>query len=66
MNKHKLIRRTWSREEIAFMRKYYRVHDTVWIALRLNRSVCSVRYKALDLRLRKWKRSDVVQHKGWY
>ena len=43
----------WSREEIAFMRKYYRNHETSWCARQLGRTVYSVRYKASDLSIKK-------------
>ena len=45
--------RPWSREEIQFMRKYYRNYETSWIARQLGRTVYSVRYKAVDLHIRK-------------
>ncbi len=45
--------RPWAREEIAFMRKYYRNYETAWIARQLGRTVYSVRYKAVDLHIRK-------------
>ena len=45
--------RQWSREEMAFMRKYYRKFETTWIARQLGRTVYSVRYKAVDLSLKK-------------
>ncbi len=45
--------RQWSREEVAFMRKYYRKFETTWIARQLGRTVYSVRYKAVDLSLKK-------------
>jgi hypothetical protein len=35
------------------MRKYYRRFETSWIARQLGRSVYSVRYKAVDLNLKK-------------
>lgn len=44
---------TWSREEVAFMRKYYRVNETAWVARKLGRTVYSVRYKASDLNIKK-------------
>lgn len=47
------VTRQWSREEIAFMRKYYRGYETAWVARQLGRTVYSVRYKAVDLSLRK-------------
>ena len=43
----------WSREEIAFMRKFYRNHETTWVARQLGRTVYSIRYKASDLSIRK-------------
>ncbi len=43
----------WSKEEISFMRKYYRNNETAWCARQLGRSVYSVRYKASDLSIRK-------------
>jgi len=55
----KAVRRTrkacrpWSREEVAFMRKWYRRYETAWVARQLGRSVYSVRYKAVDLSIRK-------------
>ena len=45
--------RPWSRQEIAFMRKYYRNNETSWVARQLGRTVYSVRYKASDLSIRK-------------
>lgn len=45
--------RPWSREEVAFMRKYYRKFETSWIARQLGRTVYSVRYKAVDLSIKK-------------
>ena len=45
--------RQWTREEVAFMRKYYRKYETSWVARQLGRSVYSVRYKAVDLSIRK-------------
>ncbi len=45
--------RQWTREEIAFMRKFYRNYETAWIARQLGRSVYSVRYKAVDLNIKK-------------
>jgi len=45
--------RPWTREEIAFMRKFYRNYETAWIARQLGRTVYSVRYKAVDLNIRK-------------
>ncbi len=45
--------RPWTREEINFLRKYYRNHDTSWCARQLGRTVYSIRYKASDLSIRK-------------
>ena len=47
------VARPWSREEMAFMRKYYRRFETAWCARQLGRTVYSVRYKAVDLSLKK-------------
>jgi len=47
------VSRPWSREEIAFMRKFYRKFETSWIARQLGRTVYSVRYKASDLSIKK-------------
>ena len=43
----------WSKQEVAFMRKYYRNNETAWVARQLGRSVYSVRYKASDLNIKK-------------
>jgi hypothetical protein len=43
----------WTPQEIAFMRKFYRNYETAWVARQLGRTVYSVRYKAVDLSLRK-------------
>ena len=43
----------WTRQEISFMRKYYRKYPTAWIARQLGRTVYSVRYKASDLSIKK-------------
>ena len=45
--------RPWSREEISFMRKWYRRYETSWVARQLGRTVYSIRYKAVDLQIRK-------------
>ena len=58
------IQRQWSREEIAFMRKFYRTHETSWIARQLGRSVYSVRYKAVDLNIKKSRPSVWKGNKG--
>lgn len=56
--------RQWSREEIAFMRRWYRRCETAWVARQLGRSVYSVRYKAVDLNIRKAKPSVWRGQKG--
>ncbi len=56
--------RQWSREEIAFMRKYYRGYETAWVARQLGRTVYSIRYKAVDLSLKKSNPSVWKGHKG--
>lgn len=43
----------WTRQEIAFIRKYYRNNETSWVARQLGRTVYSVRYKACDLNIKK-------------
>ncbi len=43
----------WTRQEIAFIRKYYRNNETSWVARQLKRTVYSVRYKACDLSIKK-------------
>ncbi|MGH8014634.1 MAG: hypothetical protein ACREBV_00395 [Candidatus Zixiibacteriota bacterium] len=45
--------RPWTRGECAFMRKFYRNHETKWVARQLGRTVYAVRYKAVDLNLGK-------------
>ncbi len=47
------VARPWTREEMSFMRKYYRRYETAWCARQLGRTVYSVRYKAVDLSLKK-------------
>lgn len=47
------VSRPWTQEEIAFMRKYYRRFETAWCARQLRRTVYSVRYKAVDLNIKK-------------
>jgi len=54
----------WSREEIAFMRKYYRQYPTSWCARQLGRTVYSVRYKASDLSIKKARPSVWRANKG--
>lgn len=58
------VNRPWTREEIAFMRKYYRKFETAWCARQLGRSVYSVRYKAVDLSLKKANPSVWKGNKG--
>lgn len=45
--------RVWTRGECAFLRKYYRNHETKWVARQMGRTVYAVRYKAVDLSLKK-------------
>lgn len=47
------VAKVWTRQEISFLRKYYRNHDTTWCAKQLGRTVYSIRYKACDLSIRK-------------
>ena len=47
------VARPWTREEMMFMRKYYRNYETTWIARQLGRTVYAVRYKAVDLSIKK-------------
>ena len=47
------VNRQWTREEVAFMRKYYRRFETAWCARQMGRTVYSVRYKAVDLGIKK-------------
>lgn len=66
------VARPWTREECAFMRKFYRKFETAWVARQMGRSVYSVRYKAVDLGIKKaspsvWKgnRGSANAFKGW-
>lgn len=43
----------WTREELAFLRKFYRNNETAWVARQLGRTVYSVRYKASDMNIKK-------------
>ena len=43
----------WNREEIAFLRKYYKQYPTSWVARQLGRTAYAVRYKASDLSIKK-------------
>lgn len=45
--------RPWTGQEISFMRKFYRSYPTTWCARQLGRTVYSVRYKAVDLNIKK-------------
>ena len=56
--------RPWSRGECAFMRKYYRNHEKKWVARQMGRTVYSVRYKAVDLNIKKSKPSVWKGNKG--
>ncbi len=47
------VARPWSREEVAFMRKFYKKFETAWVARQLGRTVYSIRYKAVDLCIKK-------------
>lgn len=58
------VSRQWTRQEMAFMRKYYRKFETAWVARQLGRTVYSVRYKAVDLKLRKANPSVWKGNKG--
>ncbi len=58
----------WTRQEITFMRKYYRKYPTAWIARQLGRTVYSVRYKASDLSIKKarpsiWRENSTSTHR---
>ena len=54
----------WSKQELAFLRKYYRNNETSWVARQLGRSVYSVRYKASDLSIKKASPSIWKGNKG--
>lgn len=54
----------WTRQEIAFLRMYYRKHETAWCARQLGRTVYSVRYKACDLCIKKASPSVWKGNKG--
>ena len=58
------IARPWSRQEVAFMRKFYKKFETAWIARQLGRTVYSVRYKAVDLSIKKANPSVWKGNKG--
>jgi hypothetical protein len=64
------INRQWTRQECAFMRKFYRTTSTRWVARQLGRSVYSVRYKAVDLSIKKsnpsvWKANTKSTSASW-
>ena len=52
--------RVWTPQEIAFLRKFYRNHQTTWCANQLGRTVYSIRYKASTLSIRKTNPSNWV------
>jgi len=56
--------RPWSTQEISFMRKFYRVNETKWVARQLGRTVYSVRYKASSLSIKKANPSVWKGNKG--
>lgn len=56
--------RPWTRGECAFMRKYYRNHETKWVARQMGRTVYAVRYKAVDLCITKAQPSVWKGNKG--
>jgi hypothetical protein len=43
----------WTKEEVNFLRKYYKHYPTSWIARQLGRTVYAVRYKASDVSIKK-------------
>ena len=58
------VSRPWTREEVSFMRKYYRRFETAWCARQLGRTVYSIRYKAVDLHIKKANPSVWKGNKG--
>lgn len=56
--------RPWTTGECSFMRKYYRKFETAWCARQLGRTVYSVRYKAVDLSIKKASPSIWKGNKG--
>lgn len=58
------VSRVWTKQEMAFMRTYYRKYETAWVARQLGRTVYSVRYKAVDLKLKKANPSVWKGNKG--
>lgn len=47
------VARPWSKEENSFMRKFYSRYETAWVARQMGRTVYSIRYKAVDLGIKK-------------
>ncbi len=58
--------RPWSSQEISFMRRFYRVNETKWVARQLGRTVYSVRYKASSLNIKKANPSVWKGNKGTF
>jgi len=58
------VSRPWAKEEMAFMRKFYSKYETAWVARQLGRTVYSIRYKAVDLGIRKASPTVWRGHKG--
>ena len=54
------VTRVWTAQEITFLRKFYRNHETCWVAGQLGRTVYSVRYKASVLSIRKTNPSNWI------
>ncbi len=59
LSTEKPIGAKWSPVEIAFVKVYYRCHDTGWIARQLGRQPVSVRVKANGNDLRKAPHRDM-------
>lgn len=55
VRKPKRVARPWTREEIKFLRKWYRKQPTWWLMQQLHRTRYAIRYKASDLNIRKAK-----------
>lgn len=58
------VSRPWAKEEMTFMRKFYSKYETAWVARQLHRTVYSIRYKAVDLSIRKASPTVWRGHKG--
>ena len=58
------VSRPWAKQEMAFMRKFYSKYETAWVARQLGRTVYSIRYKAVDLGIRKASPTVWRGHKG--